>query len=205
MYNFTGMSCVEFVDVLGSNAPVPGGGGAAAMMGAIGTALGNMVASLTMGYKKYEHLKDEMIDLKDQCEAIQNKMLALVEADAVGFEPLSKAYRLPKEDPDRPRILEEATLQALQAPLDIMITCCEALDVIQILADKGAQLAISDAGCGAICCKAALQAASLNVFINTGSLQNREKAAELEAQANAMLDKYCPMAEAMFQMVREKL
>jgi formiminotetrahydrofolate cyclodeaminase len=77
--------------------------------------------------------------------------------------------------------------------------------VIQILADKGAQLAISDAGCGAICCKAALQAASLNVFINTGCLQNREKAAELEAQANAMLDKYCPMAEAMFQMVREKL
>ena len=205
MYNFTGMSCVEFVDVLGSNAPVPGGGGAAAMMGAIGTALGNMVASLTMGYPKYADLKEEMIDLKAQCEAIQNKMLALVEADAVGFEPLSKAYRLPKDNPDRPRILEEATLQALQAPLDIMITCCEALDVIQILADKGAQLAISDAGCGAICCKAALQAASLNVFINTGCLQNREKAAELEAQANAMLDKYCPMAEAMFQMVREKL
>ena len=205
MYDFTKKSCEEFVDVLGSNAPVPGGGGASAMVGAIGTALGNMVASLTMGYKKYADIKDEMAGLKEQCKALQDRLLAQVEQDAVGFEPLSRAYRLPADDPNRPQIMEEATLQALQAPMDIMITCCQALDVIQVLAKKGAKLAISDAGCGAICCKAALQSASLNVFINTKSLKNREKAADLEKQANDMLDKYCPLADELFRIVQESL
>ena len=89
--DFTQKSCREFVEVLASNAPVPGGGGAAALVGALGTALGNMVGSLTVGKKKYADVEAEIIALKAKCDALQKDLLDQVPADAVGFEPLSKA------------------------------------------------------------------------------------------------------------------
>ena len=200
--DFTQKSCREFVEVLASNAPVPGGGGAAALVGAIGTALGNMVGSLTVGKKKYAAVEEEIIALKAKCDALQTELLDQVPADAVGFEPLAKAYGIPKDDPNRDRILEEATIVACKVPMHIMELCCEAIDAIAVFAAKGSRLAVSDAGCGAICCKAALQSASLNVFINTKSLKNREAAEELNAKANGMLDKYCTMADEIFAEVR---
>ena len=199
---FTKRSCEEFVEVLASNAPVPGGGGAAALVGAIGMALGNMVGSLTVGKKKYADLEEEMQALKAKSDKLQRKLLDLVAQDAVCFEPLAKAYGIPKDDPDRDRILEEATLTACSVPMEIMETCCEAIDVIKTFADKGSRLAVSDAGCGAACCKAALMSASLNVFINTKSMKNREKAEELNDKANGMLDQYCALADEIFAAVR---
>ncbi len=198
---FTKRSCEEFVEVLASNAPVPGGG-AAALVGAIGTALGNMVGSLTVGKKKYADVEAEMQALKARSDGLQRKLLDLVAQDAVCFEPLSKAYGIPKDDPNRDRILEEATLTACSVPMEIMETCCEALDVIAVFAEKGSRLAVSDAGCGAVCCKAALQSASLNVFINTKSMKDRQKAEELNRKANAMLEQYCAKADAIFAAVR---
>ena len=195
-------SCRKFVEVLASSAPAPGGGGAAALVGAIGTALGNMVGSLTVGKKKYADVQDEILALKAKCDALQSELLDQVEADEVGFLPLAKAYGIPKDDPNRDKIMEEATVIACSTPMKIMELCCEAIDCIAVFAEKGSRLAVSDAGCGAVCCKAALQAASLNVFINTKSLKNREAAEELNARANAMLDKYCPMADALFESVR---
>ena len=171
-------------------------------MGAIGTALGNMVGSLTVGKKKYAAVEEEIIALKAKCDALQTELLDQVPADAVGFEPLAKAYGIPKDDPNRDRILEEATIVACKVPMHIMELCCEAIDAIAVFAAKGSRLAVSDAGCGAICCKAALQSASLNVFINTKSLKNREAAEELNAKANGMLDKYCTMADEIFAEVR---
>ena len=200
--DFTMNTCREFVAVLASNEPVPGGGGAAALVGAIGTALGNMVGSLTVGKKKYADVEAEIIALKAKCDALQKDLLDQVPADAVGFEPLAKAYGIPKDNPDRDRILEEATIVACQVPMKIMELCCESIEAISVFAAKGSRLAVSDAGCGAVCCKAALQSASLNVFINTKSLKNRELAEELNAKANGMLDKYCAMADEIFAGVR---
>ena len=200
--DFTKNSCREFVEVLASNAPVPGGGGAAALVGAIGTALGNMVGSLTVGKKKYADVEAEIIALKAKCDALQTELLDQVSADAEGFEPLSKAYGIPKDNPDRDKILEEATLVACRVPVKIMELCCESLDAIAVFAAKGSRLAVSDAGCGAVCVKAALQAASLNVFINTKTLKNREVAEELNAKCLGMLDKYGKLADEIFESVK---
>ena len=195
-------TCRKFVEVLASNAPAPGGGGAAALVGAIGTALGNMVGSLTVGKKKYAGVEAEIVALKERCDALQTELLDQVEADDKGFVPLAKADGIPKDDPNSAAILEEATITACAVPLHIMELCCQAIECIDVFAAKGSRLAVSDAGCGAVCCKAALQAASLNVFINTKSLQNREAAEEMNAKANEMLDKYCAMADRIFRDVR---
>ena len=195
-------SCREFVKVLASDAPAPGGGGAAALVGAIGTALGNMVGSLTVGKKKYAAVEEEIIALKAKCDALQKQLLDQVEADEVNFLPLAKAYGIPKDDPNRDKIMEEATIIACSTPMKIMELCCEAIDCIAVFAAKGSRLAVSDAGCGAVCCKAALQAASLNVFINTKSLKNREVAEDMNRQVNLMLNKYCDIADDIFNEVK---
>ena len=194
-------SCRKFVEVLASSAPAPGGGGAAALVGAIGTALGNMVGSLTVGKKKYADVEAEIIALKEKCDA-QTELLDQVEADDKGFVPLAKAYGIPKDDPNRDAILEEATITACAVPMHIMELCCQALEYVAVFAAKGSRLAVSDAGCAAVCCKAGLQAASLNVFINTKSLKNRTVAEEMNAKANGMLEKYCALADEIFASVR---
>ncbi len=195
-------SCRKFIEVLASNEPAPGGGGAAALVGALGTALGNMVGSLTVGKKKYAEVEAEIIALKAKCDALQTELLNQVEADDEGFVPLAKAYGIPKDDPNRDAILEDATITACAVPMHIMELCCEAIEYIAVFAAKGSRLAVSDAGCGAVCCKAALQAASLNVFINTKSLKNREVAEQMNAKANGMLTKYCAMADEIFNEVK---
>ena len=200
--DFAQASCTEFVTVLASNAPVPGGGGASALVGAIGTALGNMVGSLTVGKKKYADVEAEIITLKGKCDRLQKDLLDQIALDAKGFEPLAKAYGIPKDDPNRDRILEEATMVACQVPMKIMELCCESLDAIAVFAEKGSRLAVSDAGCGAVCVKAALQAASLNVFINTKTLKNREAAEEMNKKCLDMLDKYCALADKIFETVK---
>ena len=195
-------TCRKFVEVLASDAPAPGGGGAAALVGAIGTALGNMGGSLTVGKKKYAAVEEEIIALKARCDALQKQLLDQVEADEVNFLPLAKAYGIPKDDPNRDKIMEEATIIACSTPMKIMELCCEAIDCIAVFAAKGSRLAVSDAGCGAVCCKAALQAASLNGFINTKSLKNREVAEDMNRQVNLMLNKYCDIADDIFNEVK---
>ena len=194
-------SCRAFVEVLASNAPTPGGGGAAALVGAIGTALGNMVGSLTLGKKKYADVQEEIIALRAKCDALQTELLNQVEMDEINFLPLARAYGIPKDDPDRDRIMAEATVSACIAPLRIMELCGEAIEAIAVFAAKGSRLAISDAGCGAIVCKAAMQAASLNVFINTKSMKDRTVAEDLDKRTHDLLDQYCPMADEIFAAV----
>ena len=195
-------SCRKFVEVLASNAPAPGGGGAAALVGAIGTALGNMVGSLTVGKKKYADVEAEIIALQAKCDALQKELLDQVEADEINFVPLAKAYGIPKDDPNRDAIMEEATIIACGAPVKIMDLCGEAMEAIAVFAAKGSRLAVSDAGCAAVCVKAAMQAASLNVFINTKTLKNREVAEEMNAKCFALLNKYGPMADEIFETVK---
>ena len=198
-------SCRKFVEVLASAAPAPGGGGAAALVGAIGTALGNMVGSLTVGKKKYAAVQEEIIALKEKCDALQKELLDQVEADEAGFLPLVKAYSIPKDDPGRESVMEEATIAACVIPMKIMELCCEAIVCIGAFAAIGSRLAVSDAGCGAALCKAAMQAASLNVFVNTKTLKNREVAEQMNAKALGMLDKYGAMADEIYESVRASL
>ena len=203
--DYTRRTCREFVGLLASDDPTPGGGGAAALVGAIGTALGNMVGSLTLGKKKYAEIEQEILALKQKCDALQDQVLGQVLADAEGCEPLARAYGIPKDNPDRDLMLEKATIAACAAPLKIMELCCEAIEAIAVFAEKGSRLAISDAGCGAACCKAALQSASLNVFINTRTLMDRGKAQAMNDAANDMLQRYCAMADGIFESVLNKL
>lgn len=195
-------SCRKFVEVLASDAPAPGGGGAAALVGAIGTALGNMVGSLTVGKKKYADVEAEIIALQGKCSALQEEFLDQVEADEKGFVPLAKAYGIPKDDPARAETLEKATVTACQVPVRIMELCCEAMEAIAVFAAKGSRLAVSDAGCAAVCVKAALQAASLNVFINTKTLKDRALAEEMNARCLGMLETYGAMADGIFETVK---
>ena len=125
-----------------------------------------------------------------------------VPADAEGFVPLAKAYGIPKDDPTRAETLEKATIIACQVPMHIMELCCKSLDAIKVFADKGSRLAVSDAGCGAVIVKSALQAASLNVFINTKTLANRAVAEEMNAKCLGMLDTYGKLADEIFETVK---
>ena len=118
-------SCREFVSLLASDAPAPGGGGAAALVGAVGTALGHMVGSLTVGKKKYADVEEKIRSLMSQCDDLQGQLLDQVSADAEGFVPLAHAYGIPKDAPDRAQTLEKATIAACQAPMRIMELCCE--------------------------------------------------------------------------------
>ena len=191
-----------FLAETAGSAPVPGGGSISALNGAIATALTEMVANLTIGKKKYADVEAEIVALKETCDQLQTELLDQVEADDKGFVPLAKAYSIPKDDPNRDAVLEEATMTACQVPMHIMELCCKALDAIAVFAAKGSRLAVSDAGCGAVCVKAALQAASLNVFINTKTLKNRQAAEEMNAKCLGMLDQYGRMADEIFETVK---
>lgn len=200
--DMTTASCRDFVSALASSAPAPGGGGAAALVGAIGAALGNMVGALTVGKKKYAAVEDELRTLMERCEHLQAELLDQVAADEAGFLPLAEAYRIPKDDPSRENALEAASVAACGVPLRIMALCREALDAVAVFAEKGSLLAISDAGCAAVTLKAALQAASLNVFINTKGLKDRARADALNEKALALLDG-CKLADAVFARVKD--
>lgn len=207
--SFTTYTCEDFVDILATKAPVPGGGGASALVGAIGTALGNMVGSLTVGKKKYADVEADIIALKEKADALQKDFLHLVEEDARVFEPLSKAYGMPKdteeEKAEKAKVMEIVLKDACSVPMEIMRKCCEAIDIIEEFATKGSVIALSDAGVGAAFCKAALLGASLNVFINTKSMANREYAESLNKEAEEMMAVYVAKADAVFEGVAGRL
>ena len=195
----------KFLAELASSAPTPGGGGAAALCGALGIALGNMVGSLTLGKKKYADVQEDIQALNAEAEALRADFAALIDADAEAFAPLSRAYSIPKDAPGRDEIMESALLRAAEPPLEIMRKCAEALDVIADYAAKGSALAISDAGCAAALCGAALQAAALNVRINTKSMKNRAAAEEIDAETDELLQKYSTIAQEIYKKVYGRL
>ncbi|SHH48758.1 Formimidoyltetrahydrofolate cyclodeaminase [Sporobacter termitidis DSM 10068] len=203
--SFVTVSCTEFVDVLASKAPVPGGGGASALVGAVGTALGSMVGNLTVGKKKYADVEADIYAIMDKAAALQKELLRLVDEDAVVFEPLSKAYGIPKDDPNREKIMEDALKAACSVPMDIMRACCKAIELHEELAAKGSALALSDVGVGVIFCKSALMGASLNVFINTKSMTDKAYAAQIEKEADGLLAKYCAQADKIYDAVITRL
>ena len=198
-------TCREFVHVLASKEPVPGGGGAAALCGAIGTALGNMVGSLTTGKKKYADVEDEIRNLMGKCQMIRERLVELIDEDAACFEPLANAYRLPavtdEEKAHKAAVLEQCSKDACMVPLAIMEKCCEAIDITERMAAIGSRLAVSDAGCSAAILEGALKAASLNIFINTKGLTDRAFANSINVRADKMIEEYGGKAAEIFDMV----
>lgn len=195
----------KFLAELASSAPTPGGGGAVALCGALGIALGNMVGNLTLGKKKYADVQEDIAELNAKAEALRAGFVALVDADAEAFAPLSRAYSIPKDDPARDEIMEPALLKAAEAPLEIMRKCAEALELISGYAAKGSALAISDAGCAAALCGAAMEAAALNVKINTKSMKNRAVADNINAEMNELLQKYFALSQEIYNDVSGRL
>lgn len=201
--DMTLQSCRDFSRDLASASPTPGGGGASALAGALGAALGQMVCNLTIGKKKYAEVEGKVQEIAEQLDTLRLRLLDCVQKDENAFQPLAAAYAIPKDDPQREIVLEEATLIACQPPMEMMELCCEALDMVAFLAEHGSRLAVSDAGCAAAFLACALKSASLNVFINTKSLKNRKTAEALNEKANKMLDTYIPMADGIFKTVEE--
>ena len=202
-------TCSQFLAELASKAPTPGGGGTAALVGAAGVALGNMVGNLTTGKKKYAAVEEKIQALNAKAETLRKELEALVQEDAEAFAPLAAAYGLPKDTPeqaaDKERVMETALTRAALVPIKIMQKCLEGITLAYSYAVDGSTMAISDAGCAAVLCKAALQAASLNVFVNTKLMANREFATALEHTAEQLLDAGTSYADEAFHYVNEKL
>ena len=191
------LSCVAFTEELFSKKPVPGGGGAAALVGALGVSLCAMAGNLTVGKKKYADVEAEVNAMIERAEMLRNKLLELIDKDAEAFEPLSKAYSMPKDAPGYKENMYKVTIQACRAPYEMMKCCCEAIDIIEEMAEKCSRLMVSDVGCAAYCAKAALESASLNIFVNTGMFRGDNEADRLENEAKTMLEVYCKKAQSI--------
>ncbi len=206
---FRDQTIEAFIQELSSKAPIPGGGGASALVGALSASLTHMVGALTVGKPKYAAVEAEMQELLNDTEALANRFLALMDEDAEAFEPLAQAYRLPKETDEEKAnkavLMEAALKSAVQPPLEIMETCAKSLPLIALCAEKGSVVAVSDAGVAASLCRAALEGASLNVFINTQGMQDKEYAESLNTRAKELLVKAGAEAEALFHSVYAKL
>ena len=199
----------EFLAELSSKKPTPGGGGAAALGGAAGVSLGQMVINLTLGKKKYADVEEEMKDLNGQLEALKAEFLHLADEDAQVFAPLAAAYGLPgttdEEKKRKAEVLEGHLLTASLVPLHVMEDAQKALVIMDILAEKGSRMAVSDVGVGVQFIRTALTGAVMNVWINTKSMKDREKAEELNRQADEMMRSGTAAADAVYQKVENAL
>lgn len=195
----------DFIEVLSSDAPVPGGGGASALAGSMGMALGSMVANLTIGKKKYANVQEDIKRILYKAKELQERLLQLIEEDAKAFEPLSKAYGLPRETKEeqekRDMIMEEALLIASLTPIKIMETCIEGMELLEELEEKGTRIAVSDVGVGIQLARASLIGASMNVYINTKLMKNKKKAEELNTKSDTLIREGTRKADTIYEKV----
>ena len=177
-----------FIEKLSSKEPTPGGGGASALIGATGVALCSMVANLTSGKKKYEAYQKDIDEIIVRTRVSTKKLLSLIQEDAESFKPLAAAYSIPKDNPDRDRILEQALKTACSVPLKILDEITEILDIIEQLAEKGTKLAVSDVGVAACACQCALEGAVTNVYINTKLMNDKIFADKTNKDAGKLVE-----------------
>jgi len=199
------MEMNEFIRQLSSSAPAPGGGGASAFVGGVGVALCSMVANLTSGKKKYEEYQAEIETVLERTGPSIQHLLALVEKDAEVFEPLSRAYGIPKDDPGRNEILEAALVTACSVPLEIMEEIENIADVLDTLLEKGSKLVVSDVGVAAAMLRSAAEGAALNVYINTKLMENQRFAQSANKKADEMIMRVVPRCERVYMQVKERL
>ena len=203
------MRIQEFLDVLSSKEPVPGGGGASALAGALGNALGQMVSNLTIGKKKYALVEDEIKELAERMKGIQGQFTQLADQDAKVFAPLAKCYSLPSDTEEekayKAEVMEARLLDASLVPMEIMEKAAEMLEIMDILADKGSRMAVSDVGVGVQFIRTALLGAVMNVYINTKSMKNSGKAEEMNEKAERLIREGTEAADRIYQKVLGQL
>lgn len=202
-------SIAEFLDQLASKAATPGGGSAAAVMGAQSAALTSMVCNLTLGKPKYAAVEEEMRDLLAQSEALRVKLTDMIKADVDVFDKLMACYALPKDTEEQKAArsvqIQAVLKEATQVPLDCAKACAEAIELSRVAADKGNLGVISDAGVAVMAGHAALKSAALNVYINAGSIKDREFANAKVAELEKILKDADIASEVIYQQVKEKL
>lgn len=198
-----------FLEELSSKKPTPGGGGAAALGGAQGVALGEMVINLTLGKKKYADVEEEMQLLLIKLEDIKKEFLRLADEDAKVFAPLAAAYGLPagteEEKKHKAEILETHLLASSLVPKAVMEQSLEAIAVMDILARKGSRLAVSDVGVGVTFLRSALLGAKMNVSINTKFMKQREIADKLDQEANVLAETGTRLCDEIYASVEAEL
>ena len=188
----------EFLDVLGSSEPVPGGGGASALAGALAAALGLMVGSLTVGKKKYAEVEDEIKAMMTEMTELKDKLAACINKDAEMFMPLAEAYRMPKDAPDRDEVMERCLADAAATPLEIMELSAKAIELLEGFAAKGSKLAVSDAATGAALAKGAMMGAAVNVRVNTRLMKDRGTLRMDARRRDALIEAYSERADRIF-------
>lgn len=198
-----------FIDDLASSAPTPGGGGASAYCGALASALASMVGNLTLGKKKYAAVEEEIAAVMAQLSDKRAALLDLIDQDARAFEPLAQTYRMPSATPEEQQVKhsaqQAALIDAIEVPLAIMRTCADVLDLTDVMAKKGSRLAVSDAGVAAVFARAAIEGASLNVFINVASLEDSAQAQAYERAARDLIAENQTKAQALFAYVCDEI
>lgn len=200
----TELSCEEFADRLASSDGVPGGGGAAALAGSLAAALCSMAGALTVGKPHHDDVEAELASVMEDAEDVRFRLLELVEDDATGFLPLLEAYALPRDDPRRGAAIEAATRGACMAPLAMMGECCRAIVLLEEMSARCSRLLVSDVACGAVLAAAALQAASVNVYVNTDGLPRDNTTVSIESACAEMLDEFVPRARALVRRHAER-
>ena len=197
----TDMTMDNFLAVLSSSEPVPGGGGACGYVAAVGMSLGNMVLALTTGKKKYAEYQEEIEELIVKATDLTKRLAECMDKDAESFKPLAAAYGLPKDTEEQ--IKEREAITASEAPLSMMELILEAMKLIDRISVIGSRIAISDAGVGITMCEAAMKGASLNVFINTKLMKDRELADDMNFKADKLLAQAAQIEEETFGRVMD--
>ena len=202
-------SIQTFLDDLASERPTPGGGGAAAVSGAIGAALVSMVANLTIGKKNYEAVWQDLEAVNAKAEALRTELIRAIDEDVVAFNAVMGAYGLPRATDDekakRAAAIQAALKDATLAPLRAVKACFEVIRLSAAAADKGNLNVISDAGVAVLSANAGLRSAALNVFINAKAIKDRDFAEKQIAEVNALLAQAAETTEAVYQTVRSKI
>lgn len=199
----------QFMEVLASKSSVPGGGSAAALGGSMAAALGSMVANLTIGKKAYAQVESQAVELEKRLSSLRLEFLDLINRDARAFEPLSKAYGLPKgteeECRHRRKVMEEGLYKASMVPMEVMEKTLELLRLLEAMETIGSRLAISDIGIAVQYARSTLLSASMNVFINTNMMENRGTAKRLEDQTEEMLEEGIERADRIYAKILEAI
>lgn len=202
-------SLQSFLDALASNAPTPGGGAAAALMGATGAALVSMVCNLTLGKPKYAAVEAEMRALLDRSEALRARLAKMMDDDQAVFKTLMAAYGLPKQTDEekavRKQAIQDALKSATEVPLACARACAEAIALSREAAEKGNLQVVSDAGVAVAAAEAGLKSAALNVWINVPSIEDKTFADAARKKIDELIDAGGEDSAAVYALVKSKL
>lgn len=198
-----------FISEVAAGTPTPGGGGASAYCGALGSALLSMVGNLTVGKEKYADIEDELQLHLAQLEQIRSELFDLVDADVQAFGPLAQAFRLPRgteeQKAHRHEVIQAALIDAIVVPFSIMNACAQVIELSDFLARKGNKTAISDVATGVSFAKGALKGAALNVYVNAAMLDDRELAQQYTDKADDLIEQYGRRADEIYNYVLEEI